>query len=343
MEKRTVAKDLTNSPVDRQNILNNPYAIAEIKKATNISAIKFEGTEVLLKEQIADFFEVDVRTIERYLENNGDELGKNGYEVLRGNRLKLLKKDIDEQFVTDMNVGSKTTQLGIFNFRAFLNIAMLLTESERARLLRQAILDIVIDAINQRSGGGTKYINQRDEDFLFAWFQEEDYRKEFTDALRDFVDMGNFKYPLYTDKIYVSIFKGNAQEYKKILQLHKKDKVRDTFYSEILDLVAAYEYGFAKILEEASTRQARKLSSAEVDILFKEFENQPHWKPLIERARNKMASRDLAFRDALHLQLKEYITPLNAQDFERFLGEKSKELVERLEDAKDVFKRLKDR
>ncbi len=25
-----MAKDLTNSPVDRQNILNNPYAIKEI-------------------------------------------------------------------------------------------------------------------------------------------------------------------------------------------------------------------------------------------------------------------------------------------------------------------------
>ncbi len=56
-----------------------------------------------------------------------------------------------------------------------------------------------------------------------------------------------------------------------------------------------------------------------------------------------MASRDLAFRDALHLQLKEYITPLQANEFERFLGEKSKELIERLEDAKEVFKRLKDR
>ena len=30
-------------------------------------------------------------------------------------------------------------------------------------------------------------------------------------------------------------------------------------------------------------------------------------------------------------------------DFERFLGEKSKELVERLEEAKDVMKRLKER
>jgi hypothetical protein len=155
--------------------------------------------------------------------------------------------------------------------------------------------------------------------------------------------MGNFKYPMYTDKIYVSIFRGNAKEYRKILRLHSKDKVRDTFYAEILDLVAAYEYGFAKVLEEAYRREGRKLTAWQVDKLFHEFEAQPHWKPLIERARNKMASRDLAFRDALHLQLKEYITPIQVDDFERFLGEKSKELVERLEEAKEVFKRLKDR
>ena len=90
-------------------------------------------------------------------------------------------------------------------------------ESERARLLRQAILDIVIDTINQRTGGGTKYINQRDEDFLQSWFEEENYRKQFTDALRDCVDMGNFKYPMYTNKIYVSIFREKAQEYRKIV------------------------------------------------------------------------------------------------------------------------------
>lgn len=220
---------------------------------------------------------------------------------------------------------------------------MLLTESERAGLLRQTILDIVIDAINQRTGGGTKYINQRDEDFVLSWFQEEDYRKEFTDALRDYVNMGNFKYPLYTDKIYLSIFNENAKEYRKILKLKAKDKVRDTLYSEVLDLVASYEYGFGKVLEEAYGKTGSKLSSWEVDMLFKKFEELPHWKPLIERARNKMASRDMAFRDALHLQLKEYITPVQASDFERFLGQKSKELVERLEDAKEVFKRLKDR
>jgi hypothetical protein len=87
----------------------------------------------------------------------------------------------------------------------------------------------------------------------------------------------------------------------------------------------------------------RMLSAFEVDALFKEFEAQPLLLPLIEKARNKMASRDLAFRDALHLQLKDYVTPLAPSEFERFIGEKSMELAERLEQAKDVMKRLKER
>jgi len=336
-------KDLVSSGLDRQNILNNTYAVSEIEKAAGITGIEFEGNKVLLKEQVAAFFEVDIRTIERYIENHGEELRKNGYDVIKGKRLEELKKSIKEQFVTDINVGHKIRNLSIFNFRSFLNIGMLLSESERARLLRQTILDTVIDTINRKTGGSTKYINQRDEDFILAFFHEENYRREFTDALRDYVDMGNFKYPLYTDKIYVSIFKENSSEYRKILKLHSSDKVRDTFYSEILDLVASYEYGFAKVLEDAFNKKGIKLTIWETDELFQQFEKQALWTPLVERARNKMASRDLAFRDALHLQLKEYITPLQADEFERFLGEKSKELLERMEEAKDVFKRLKDR
>ena len=113
-------------------------------------------------------------------------------------------------------------------------------------------------------------------------------------------------------------------------------------YSEVLNVISSYEYGFAKVLEGSFKNKNRKLTSVEVDFLFREFESQPLWKPLLENARNKMASRDLCFRDALHHQLKEYITPLNSNDFERFLGEKSKELAERLEEAKDVMKRLKE-
>jgi len=209
--------------------------------------------------------------------------------------------------------------------------------------LRKAILDIVIDTINRRTGGGTKYINQRDEDFIQSAFIEENYRKQFTDALKDCVDMGNFKYALYTDKIYVSIFREKAQEYRRVLRLGNRTNVRDTFYSEVLDLIAAYESGFGDAISRACTAKGGKLTSWEVDTLFAELEKQAHWKPLVEKARNKMVSRDLVFRDALHHQLREYVGPLQRDEFERFLGEKSKELGERLEEAKDVMKRLKER
>ena len=336
-------KDLTTSELDRQNILNNPYALSEIEKAAGIHGIPFEGRTVVLKNQVADFFEVTPRTIDNYLERNGEELERNGYEVVRGKRLKNIKLSIKETFGNEMDFATKTTVLGVFDFRAFLNLGMLMRESERAGLLRKAILDIAIDTINKRTGGGTKYINQRDEEFIQSAFIEENYRRQFTDALRDCVDMGNFKYAIYTDKIYVSIFKEKAQEYRKILKLEQRENLRDTFYSEILDLIASYECGFADALQEAAKKEGRKLDNWEVDHIFANFETQAHWKPLIEKARNKMASRDLAFRDALHLQLKDYITPLQRDEFERFLGEKSRELSERLEDAKDVMKRLKER
>jgi hypothetical protein len=336
-------KDLTTSEVDRQNILNNPYALAEIEKAAGIKGIPFEGKTVVLKDQVAAFFEVTPRTIDNYLESHGEELRRNGYEVLRGNRLKDIKNAVEKSFGNEMSFVTKTTILGIFDFRAFLNLAMLMRESERAGLLRKAILDIVIDTINLRTGGGTKYINQRDEDFIHSAFIEENYRKQFTEALKDCVEMGNFKYAIYTDKIYVSVFREKAHEYRKILRLEQRDRLRDTFYSEILDLIAAYECGFADILQKECEKKNRKLNTWEVDHLFAHFEDQAHWKPLIEKARNKMASRDLAFREALHIQLKDYITPLQRDEFERFIGEKSKELSERLEEAKDVMKRLKDR
>ena len=51
------------------------------------------------------------------------------------------------QFAPVINVGSKKTQLGLFNFRSFLNIGMLLTESETAKQLRSKILAIVITTI----------------------------------------------------------------------------------------------------------------------------------------------------------------------------------------------------
>jgi hypothetical protein len=338
-----MAKDLTTSAIDRQNILNNRYAIEAIREETGVKAILFRGEYRFTNEQVAGFFEVDIRTVERYIENYREELVQNGFQVLRGKSLQAFKLWLEEQHVTDINVGHKVVNLALFNFRAFLNMAMLLVESEKARVLRSVILDIVIDTINQRTGGGTKYINQRDEDFIISFMKGEDYRREFTDALRDYVDMGKAKYAIYTNKIYVSIFKENALEYRQILKLHEKENVRNTMYSEVLRLISSYETGFAEVLQKEYQKLGRKLQPYEVDQLFNQFEQQRLWVPQVEDARNKMASRDLGFQDALHIRLKEYITAIEPADFDRFLGEKSKSLEERLEEMKDIFKRLKER
>lgn len=335
-------KDLTTSRLDRQNILNNEIAVEEIQEKSGIEGIVWNQKLYFTREMTANFFEVDIRTITRYIDQFNNELVENGYEVLKGKKLKEFKETA-QAYGKDINVPTKTTVLGIFDFRSFLNLSMLLSESEKARALRQMMLDIVIDLINRKTGGGTKYINQRDKDFFFASIQEENYRRQLTDALKNYVVDNRFKYAHFTDMIYVSIFKEKAKEYKKILDLKASDKVRDTFYSEILDIIAAYETGLADAIKKEYDNIGHVLSFAEVETVFHNFENMALWKPLIMRGRTKMASRDMALRDAFHYQLSEYIQPLDKDEYQKFLGAAGDELDRLMQENQEVLKRLKER
>ena len=336
-------KDLTTSEIARQNVLNNKYAIEEVQKAIGLRGVIFEGELKFTKQQLSSFFEVSDRTINSCLTRNEKELRNNGYEVIEGNRLKNFKLSFCEDYDREVNFLIKSNKLGIFNFRAFINIAMLLSKSERAREVRSLVLDIVIDTINKRTGGNTKYINQRDEDFIFNLLNNKDYHKEMVLALRDCVDLGNIKYLLYNDKVYRSVFREDADEYRKVLKLSNEDDERHTMYSEVLDLIASYEAGFADELRKESSRLGRKLTQIETDALYMKFEQQRLWVPLVNKARSKMASRDLCFRDALHANLTEYIDAVSTDDFERFIGDKSIDLSQRLENYIEALKRLKDR
>ena len=337
-----MTKDLTTSPIDRQNILNNELAIEELQPRCGLDGVCWNDSIYVTREMTANFFQVDIRTISRYIEQNSEELTRNGYQVLRGKQLKSFM-NAAKISGKDINVPTKTTVLGVFDFRAFLNMAMLLSESEPAKALRQLMLDVVIDLINRKTGGGTKYINQRDKDFVFSSLQEDNYRRHFTDTLKVCVEEDRYKYAHFTDMIYVSIFRERAKEYKKILDLKAKDKVRDTFYSEILDIIAAYESGLADGIQKKHEELGRRLSRNEVEQLFHEFENMALWKPLIQRGRIKMASRDMAFRDAFHYQLSEYIQPLEKDEYQKFLGAAGDELERLMAENQEVLKRLKER
>ena len=87
-------KDLTTSKIDRQNILNNDIALKEIQETANIHGIMFEGKLCYTKDMAASFYGVDLRTIERYISDFSDELKENGYEVIKGKRLKIFFEKI---------------------------------------------------------------------------------------------------------------------------------------------------------------------------------------------------------------------------------------------------------
>lgn len=337
-----MAKDLTESSLDRQNILNNRYALQQAEQQLALGGVIFEEETVFTKAQVMELYAVSDSTIEKYLVNHDEELKANGYTVLKGKKLKEFKLLLDG---TVINYGTKTSVLGIFNFRAVLNLGMLLTESEPARQLRSRLLDIVLDVMAERAGGQTKFINQRDENYLVSALQEENYRRQFTDALDKYVEVNKWTYARFTNLIYQSIFHENAAEYKKVLKLAAKTNIRETLYSEVLNLIASFESGIAHELEQASINKGRKLTQKEAEILFVSFEKHPLFKPLILDARTKMASRDLCFRDALHEKLEAYIQSVPEADFERFMGEKSRSLEEQLSDPETlaVLERLKDR
>jgi len=157
-----MANNLTESAIDRQNILNNSVFLDNIQNFIGVTGMLYEGEYRFTTAQIADFYEVSTKTIKRYIESSETELSHNGYCVLNGQKLKefkhlfgyLIYADIDDDSQRDTNVPLKKEEsdkqkltrikaLALFNFRAFLNIGMLLTESERAKSIRNTILDIV--------------------------------------------------------------------------------------------------------------------------------------------------------------------------------------------------------
>lgn len=332
-------KDLTISNIERQNVLNNRFAVKKLQERLDIEGMFFDGEYWLTKKMVADFYEVEERTIERYIENYGSELSANGYFLCKGKRL----KDLKLQFAPVINVGSKTTQLGLFNFRSFLNIGMLLAESEKAKALRSAILDIVIATINEKTGGGTKYINRRDVNYIPAAITEENYRKNLTSAMSQCVaGHKTYKYSQVTDYIYEAVFKENAKEYRNVLSLDSKDNVRHTLYAELLLVISSFENGVgAAIQQRFKENGGRLLSMEEVKAIVNDLAEHPMQKPYLNDARTKMASRDYSFREAYHVNIAEYLKAVTPEEFERFIGNQSIDFDNILADNKDVLKRLK--
>ena len=176
-------EELRNKLVDRYDILEKVRELLLIP-----------GTEFATTQQVADFYEVEKKTIEKVVERFNDELTSDGIQYISGNNIKE-KLDTDNISVTNcrgyflvegIKIAYRSNTL--FPRRAILRVGMLLRDSKVAKEVRTQLLNIeektdettklkditeedrLLLEIGKASALGTK------EDLNVAWRKYNDFK-----------------------------------------------------------------------------------------------------------------------------------------------------------------------
>ena len=163
-----------------------------------------------------------------------------------------------------------------------------------------------------------KVINQLTNKFLETREETKDYRKDFTDCVKNFVAVKN--YGTYTDMLYNFLFLEKAKEYRKLLDLAKKDFTRNYMYEEILLIIGAFEAGLAGEIEKEFKKLGRMLNKNEFVNRFDEFASQKNWLVYQKRARSIMATYDAELRSIKHPKLIDYKKEFSQEDIQNLIG-----------------------
>jgi phage anti-repressor protein len=178
-------------------------------------------------------------------------------------------------------------------------------ESEFKKVMKIAALD-------------PKIINQLANSFSETRTETKDYRKDFTDCIKNFVAVKN--YGTYTDMSYNFLFLEKAKEYRKLLDLAKKDFTRNYMYEEILLIVGAFEIGLSGEIEKEFKKIGRALTESDFRKKFDEFAAQKNWLVYQKRARSIMATYDEELRSIKHPKLIDYKKEFSQEDIQKLIG-----------------------
>ena len=108
--------------------------ISVLEKVKNL--LLLPNTDIATTKQVAEYFEVDFKTVSKAVDRNREELTSSGLKFMKYSEIKeLLNSDIMSQ----LKISRQGTN--VFSKRAILNLAMLLRDSEIAKEIRQALLD----------------------------------------------------------------------------------------------------------------------------------------------------------------------------------------------------------
>ncbi|MFH1611049.1 MAG: antA/AntB antirepressor family protein [Patescibacteria group bacterium] len=163
-----------------------------------------------------------------------------------------------------------------------------------------------------------KIINQLTTQFFETREETKDYRKDFTDCIKNFVAVKN--YGTYTDMLYGFLFLEKAKEYRKLLDLAKKDFTRNYMYEEILLTIGAFESGLSGEIENEFKKLGRMLTQGEFVKKFNEFSSTKNWLVYQKRARSIMATYDEELRNIKHPKLIDYKKEFSQEDIQKLIG-----------------------
>lgn len=167
-----------------------------------------------------------------------------------------------------------------------------------------------------------KFVNQLAKDFKETRAETKEYRKDFTDSIKNYVSVKH--YGTYTDMLYQFLFNEKAKEYRKLLSLAEKDLTRNTMYEEILFFIGIFETGLSGELEKEYNKKGKLLSKQEFIDIFKKFASTKNWDAIKKRVRKIMATYDQELRNVKHPKLIDYKKEFTNEDIKNLLGDKSK-------------------
>lgn len=165
-----------------------------------------------------------------------------------------------------------------------------------------------------------KFVNQLSEDFKETREETKDYRKDFTDSVKKCVS-AKF-YGTYTDMLYKFLFVERAKEYRKLLNLAKKDLTRNTMYEEVLFIIGSFETGLAGELEKKYKKKEKRLNQREFIKIFEQFSSTQNWDAYKKRVRKIMATYDEELRNIKHPKLVDYRKEFTSEDIKKLLGQR---------------------
>ena len=115
----------------REKYINKLEVLDKVKQI-----ITLPNTELMTTKMVAEWYEVEFKTIEKLIQRNIDELTENGMLFMKYSEI---KDKVNSDTMSELKISRRGTY--IFSKRALLNVGMLLRDSVVARRVRAALLD----------------------------------------------------------------------------------------------------------------------------------------------------------------------------------------------------------